>query len=464
MKVNKKTSEKNALLKSWTATFLNSINSDIPDRMLYKNFFSTLEIYDVDQNNHVTISTTLADSSILVLKNLFGTHISKALEDTFEKHCDYSFITIKEETQIKKNKKNSEKIEIENNLIKKESTFSNYVKGNFNEEVIKIAQYIIAGGKEYNPIFIYAKSGLGKTHLLHAIANELLNKKETVKLINPITFARDISFLLQENDQKKLKTMKDEFDNVDILMFDDFQNYGLGNKKSTILTIYNILDNRIQNNKITIFCSDKPIFALSAMFDERLVSRLNMGLQLEIKQPEQNDLLKVLNFLLDINHLNPNNWEEDAKKFVTRNYSTSIRTLIGAITRIKFFSSEIKKRANSQYTLTVVHQILDTLQKNKENITPDSIIEYVSKYYKIPKKEVLGKTRKKEVVLARHIAIYIIRKQLDLSLDEIGRCFGNRDHSTILNAINKIEKDSDNPDNTLKRTISIISDDIYKLK
>ncbi|MGV2392618.1 UNVERIFIED_CONTAM: hypothetical protein O8I53_06420 [Campylobacter lari] len=136
---------------------------------------------------------------------------------------------------------------------------------------------------------------------------------------------------------------------------------------------------------------------------------------------------------------------------------------MGALNRIKFYNNEIIK-TNSKYTLTIVNSILKDMEQAKENITPDNIIDYVSKYYKIPKKEILGKGRQKDVVLARHIAIFLIREQLNVSLEQIGKFFGNRDHSTIINAIKKIEKESENPDLSLKRTISIISDDLYKKK
>lgn len=136
---------------------------------------------------------------------------------------------------------------------------------------------------------------------------------------------------------------------------------------------------------------------------------------------------------------------------------------MGALSRIKFYKNDIIQK-NSKYTLSVVDSILRDIQESKETITPETIIDYVAKYYKISKKDILGKGRQKEVVLARHIAIYLIRDQINIPLQQIGRFFGNRDHSTILNAIKKIEKESDNPDLSLRRTISAISDDLYRKK
>ncbi len=136
-----------------------------------------------------------------------------------------------------------------NREVDKTKTFDNYVEGNFNKEAIRIAKLIVDGEEDYNPIFIYGKSGIGKTHLLNAICNEFLKKDVTVKYINANSFTRDISYFLQENDQRKLKQIRNHFDNADIVMFDDFQSYGIGNKKATIELIFNILEQQDKPKK-----------------------------------------------------------------------------------------------------------------------------------------------------------------------------------------------------------------------
>nr|WP_307916811.1 helix-turn-helix domain-containing protein [Mycoplasmopsis bovis] len=196
-------------------------------------------------------------------------------------------------------------------------------------------------------------------------------------------------------------------------------------------------------------------------FDARLISRLSMGLQLSIDEPQKADLLKILDYMININKMTPELWEDDAKIFIVKNHANSIRSLIGAINRLRFYNSEIVK-TNSRYTLAIVNSILKDIQQVKEKVTPDVIIEYVAKYYKLSRSEILGKSRRKDVVLARHIAIWIVKKQLDLSLEQIGKFFGNRDHSTIINAVRKIEKETEQSDRTFKRTISEISNEIFK--
>ncbi|WP_223211708.1 chromosomal replication initiator protein DnaA [Mycoplasmopsis maculosa] len=451
--------------KAYTDQFLKSISLEINDNMIFKNFFMNMGIIDIDDNNLVTIATTISKSGLNIIVNNYSEQITKVLNEIFEKECKFIFVLKEAITKEAKNKikEISKSIKI-SNTVDIQKTFSNYVRCDYNESVYRFAEILINQDKnEFNPIFIFGDSGLGKTHLLFAISNELISKGLNVIYVNPSNFLRDIQFILQENNTTKLRELTSEFEKADIVMFDDFQSYGLGNKKVTLNIIFNILDFRINTKKTTIICSDRSVDSISSMFDNRIVTRLSMGLQLEIKHPTQTDLLKILNSFIDDSNLNPNLWEKEAKNYIVRNYSRSVRTLMGALSRIKFYKNDIIQK-NSKYTLSVVDSILRDIQESKETITPETIIDYVAKYYKISKKDILGKGRQKEVVLARHIAIYLIRDQINIPLQQIGRFFGNRDHSTILNAIKKIEKESDNPDLSLRRTISAISDDLYRKK
>ncbi|AEI89716.1 chromosomal replication initiator protein DnaA [Mycoplasma bovis] len=459
------TNDKEIALKSYTETFLDILRQELGDQMLYKNFFANFEIKDISKIGHITIGTTnITPNSQYVIK-AYESSIQKSLDETFERKCTFSFVlldsAIKKKIKRERKEEAIENIELSNREVDKAKTFDNYVEGNFNKEAIRIAKLIVDGEEDYNPIFIYGKSGIGKTHLLNAICNEFLKKDVSVKYINANSFTRDISYFLQENDQRKLKQIRNHFDNADIVMFDDFQSYGIGNKKATIELIFNILDSRINQKRTTIICSDRPIYSLQNSFDARLISRLSMGLQLSIDEPQKADLLKILDYMIDINKMTPELWEDDAKNFIVKNHANSIRSLIGAINRLRFYNSEIVK-TNSRYTLAIVNSILKDIQQVKEKVTPDVIIEYVAKYYKLSRSEILGKSRRKDVVLARHIAIWIVKKQLDLSLEQIGKFFGNRDHSTIINAVRKIEKETEQSDRTFKRTISEISNEIFK--
>lgn len=453
--------EKSLALQTYTNTFLEILQNEIGDQLTFKTFFNDFRITNID-GSHITIAVSHAFISRPIVFEMYKPSIQKALDETFDFDCTFDF---EDASEIQKTKKKAtvKNPEVEFQDIKKEATFDNYVECDFNKEAIKIAKYIIDGGNDYVPVFIFGKSGLGKTHLIHAICNELIKKGEKVKYINANSFSRDISLILQENDQKKLKKIRDEFDEADAVMFDDFQSYGIGNKKATLNLIFNILDYRIEQKKTTIICSDRPIYSLKNMFDARLITRLSIGFQSEIREPQYNDLLKILDYMIEEQNLEPSLWEKDAKQYIIRNHANSIRSLIGAINRLRWYNKDIIK-TNSKYTLSVVNSILKNIQEDKKDITPDMVIDYVAKYYKISKRDILGKSRKKDVVLARHIAMWLIRSIIDISLEQIGKMFSNRDHSTVINAINKIDKESEESDTALKRTISQITDELYRNK
>lgn len=474
-------SKRKSELIAYTETFLKALNTEVTDKMLFKNFLADLRILDINQADHVTLGSTLTAAKIKGVAKTFGLAIKKALNDTFGRECTFSFKMIIDPNKVKIEALNNKSIKVNKSenksieesfkasneagasLLNPDLTFENYVEAGFNKDAIKLAKQIIDGSANYNPAFIFGKSGIGKTHLLHALGNELVKKGKTVRYVNPQIYLIDITTVLQEHDIKVLKAQKDWFDNVDVLMFDDFQNYGTGNKKSTIQTIQSTLDNRINNKKVTLFCADKPVNSLTTMFDERLTTRLAAGLQVEMLKPGPKDFSKIFEYLLNKNNYDIALWDQDAKEFILRNFTDSIRTLLGVISRLNFYKPEVEER-KARYTLPNVKQILKTIQKNKDNITPDEILDYIAKYYKISKKDIIGTSRKKDFVVARHITFYIIREQLKMSLEDIGKLFHNRDHTTILSALAKLKKEMDEPDSSLKRTISYITDDLFRIK
>ncbi|QBF34325.1 chromosomal replication initiator protein DnaA [Mycoplasmopsis phocirhinis] len=473
--MNKKTLENNEIIY-FNKTFFENLSNIVEDKMILKSFFSRIKIYGVE-NNEVLIKTDLKGDSLNFLRRDYKEKITKALNETFDKKMTFRFeffesepnkINIEKKENIYSNEFYQAKAKINlneniNSQFKKDFSFDNYVESDFNRQVIAIGKNIAEGGFLYNPVFIFSKSGLGKTHLLNAIGLELEKKNVEVIYLNAIDFVTDATIILQDNKQEKIKEWYQKYYSADVLMFDDFQHYGQGNKKSTLTAINQILDYRVNKGKLTIFTSDKSPQLLNAMFDQRLITRLVAGLQIKINTPKQEDILVLLNEFLKRNKISPENWEEEAKKFIARNFHGSVRTLLGAITMLMYYKKDIETKFNSKYTFAVVQKILSEISSNKDSITPDYVVEYVAKYYKIHKKDILGKSRKKEFVIARHIAMFIIRDELKLPLIKIGEIFGNRDHSTVVNAIRKVEFQKESNDMSYSRALSAITDEIHKL-
>ncbi|KKB26698.1 Chromosomal replication initiator protein DnaA [Mycoplasmopsis meleagridis] len=434
----------------------------ITDSFIFKNYFSKIKVAII-KDKYIYLLTNKNKKENIDVFNEYKNVFNEVINSLFPDH-KYKFIWNEDVDKYKDKNINKEDNIITYLDIRKDHTFENYVEGKFNHEAIKICKMIINGEKNFNPVLIYGKSGLGKTHLLHATINQLLKDNVKVMYINPSIFVREVSSLLQENNQAKIKKMKKALDEIDILMFDDLQSLTVGNKRSTLNLLFTILDERINKQRVTIFTLDKPIDLLIEALDNRLYTRLAMGLQQEIKSPSQEELAKILISILKENNMNPENWDKDAISLITQNFASDVRNLIGGINKIKFHKSEIDSSYNSQYSLSIVKNILSSINKDQITVSPDKIIHFISKYYKINMNEIINKNREKNVVLARNIAIYIIREQLKLPLDKIGSIFGNRDHSTIINSIKNIEKQLKEVNNNLNQTIAEIKDSIYRLK
>lgn len=292
---------------------------------------------------------------------------------------------------------------------------------------------------EWNPFFIYGASGLGKTHLLHAIGNktkEIFPHKK-IKYLESKNFI-DLVYDTEKINTKKIRDINSEFTSYDVLLVDDIQMLQSMPKAKEVF--FGILSNYINEEKQIIITSDQYVEELTE-FEERFKTRFNGGLVLSVTPPDVETAKKI--FIQKINSKNAfvnMKLTDGALDFIATNFSTNVRELEGALAKIVFWtiSSESKKI----YDVNDMIKIFDNFNdKNSKELTIQNIIKIVGKYYQINTVDILGKSRKSNIVLPRHLSIYFTRKILKYSLLDIGKYFG-RDHSTILSSINKIEKDS----------------------
>ncbi|MDZ7293375.1 chromosomal replication initiator protein DnaA [Mycoplasmopsis pulmonis] len=460
--MSKKSLDKIDLL-AYNKTLQDIFESKINDSMLYQNIFKFLEITKVTFDQ-VKIAAPNQDV-INHLNSDFKEDIKDCIFQLFGENREITFTSGKKDSSEspKKSEENIQLIEESQNndeLIKK-FTFDNFIQSKFNENAFLIGKEIIENPGIYNPVLISGDSGLGKTHLLNAIGNEFLKKypKSIVKFLTPSDFYRKIMPILSSNNINENAKKFKELTEADLVMFDDFQIFSIGNKRATLNFIFEILDKRIMNNKVTILTSDKDLKFMASLFEQRLYTRLSSGLSVEIEQPNKEDMLKILKFQLKIKNLSPEKWEKDALDFMVRNFSKSIRFLEGALDKVHFF--QLKKQINEFNKLTISN-IFKNVEITKENTTPERIIEHVANYYKLPKHELISKSRKSNLVVARDMAIYLIREDLNYSFSRIGLIFSNRDHSTIFNSHRKISQSINSHDST-KYTITTLRSKINKL-
>ncbi|WP_435129504.1 helix-turn-helix domain-containing protein [Mycoplasma sp. 6243] len=455
-------------LDSLTEQLKSYLRNEITDNVIWKSFFFKMKIIDFSRNILVIYIPLEQEQSLLGLNGFYKEIFDKAIKEIFGTQVFYK-LTIKNKTEYQKEteeeqrKINSkvitkeEKKKLSNNFVRNQ-TFDNYLKDGFNEEVVEICQNLINNPFGLNTLYIFGSSGIGKTHLLHAIGNEFVKAGKKGYYISPNSFTRQISSLLMSNESLKISNLIKFFTELDLVVFDDFQLFGDGQKKQTKNFIYEIIDGRIQSNKLTVVAAELNIHDLENKFDDRLITRLESGLITKIKNPNEKEMYNLLGFVLDLEGFDFHILDENSKQFIVKNHFSSIRALLGAAKRVSFSRNKL---INTNYVYDVIQKIFADVVRQQVEINSESIIKAVAKYYRISEKDIYGSSRKKEIVVARHIAIILVNSFLSLSSTEIGKIF-NKDHTTILNAIKKINNDV--YDKSIQKTIEQLSREIRGLK
>jgi chromosomal replication initiator protein len=341
-------------------------------------------------------------------------------------------------------------IDSETNLNPK-YTFENFIVGTNNELANAAALAITENlGSKYNPLFIYGGVGLGKTHLLQAIGNKLKNKKKKIK----IKYASSEKFtdeLINAIRNQKMDEFKKSFRNLDLLLIDDIQ--FIAGKDKTQEELFHTFNNLHGKNKQIVFTSDRPPKSIPSI-EERLRSRFEGGMIADIGYPDFETRLAILkNKSQEVNHL----ISEDVLRYVAETISRNIRELEGALNRI-IVHARLK---NGAITLEEAKKILSSvLNKSNQYIPPKEVIKKIISFYDLNENEILGHSRKKELVKPRQIVMYLLRNEFKYSYTNIAEKMGNRDHTTVIYACKKITKEiEDNP--VFAQEVTILKEIIY---
>jgi len=310
-------------------------------------------------------------------------------------------------------------------------TFANFIVGKGNELAYAACQAVATNpGRAYNPLFIYGGVGLGKTHLLQAIGNELCKKTEKILYVTSEKFSNDY---INEVRSGRAKQLKEKYRNVDLLLVDDVQ--FMAGKDGTQEEFFHTFNELHQTNRQIVLTSDRPPKAIPAL-EKRLLSRFEWGMIADITAPDFETKIAILR-----NKCHEKNYPlgDDIINYLAVNINSNIRELEGALTRlITYFEFN-----NLPATLEGTKNILaSTLAEFREkNITNKNIIDAVSKFFDIEVKDLTGQSRKKELVFPRQITMYLLREELGASFPSIGHELGGRDHTTAIHACNKIIED-----------------------
>jgi len=343
---------------------------------------------------------------------------------------------------------------ITNNNISLNSryTFDNFVVGEHNE-LAKAACHAVCEnlGKIYNPLFIYGKVGLGKTHLLQSIGNYVRSSDGSKKIVYT-TSERFTTELVNSIKNNKADKFKEEYQKVDLLIIDDVQ--FLAGKEKTQQEFFHIFNSLHNLNKQIVISSDRPPKAISTL-EERLRSRFEGGMIVDVSQPD----LETRTAILRTKAMEKGFYlSDDVLDFMSENIKNNIRELEGALNRVIAICDLHKKEPTQQMVEQALSAIIES--SKKPCVQNKNVIEVIAEFYEIDKEALIKKGRKKEVVRPRQIAMYLLRKEMNMSYPGIGKYFSGRDHTTALHAYEKINKELKD-DDRLKEEVEFLREKLY---
>ncbi len=332
-------------------------------------------------------------------------------------------------------------------------TFDNFVVGPFNELPHAAAQAVAQNpGSLYNPLFIYGGVGLGKTHLMQAIGNEVI-KNLPNKKIKYISVEKFTSEVVSSIRNKSMEEFKMKYREIDILIIDDVQ--FLSGKEKTQEEFFHTFNALYEKNKQIIISSDRPPRSIQALA-ERLKSRFEGGMITDVSHPDLETRIAILKTKAQEKSVN---FSDDIYSYIATNVQKNIRELEGALNKLIAH----QKLGHQIIDIEKAKNILKSTFQSSSNVaTPKKVIKAVSQFYDLKEKDLSESSRKKEIVRPRQIAMYILRKELKCSFPFIGRKLGGRDHTTAMHSCEKIEKEIKNSEN-LKEEIELIKQFISSL-
>ena len=404
------------------------------------------------------------------LEKKYQDKILNALENILSKNNLQVIYRVKENNNdanvSKKNttnnlEKTSPVYKISENLKKPIGKFGLNFKYNFNSFVVgpgnELAQAASNAaakkpGEVYNPLFIYGGVGLGKTHLVQAIGNYILSKNPTKKIlyINSEKFTNDFIYAIKNG---RTDQFKENYRSVDVLLIDDIQ--FIAGKEQTQEEFFHTFNALHQNNKQIVISSDRPPKSIPSI-ENRLVSRFEWGMIADVSSPDLETRVAILEMKCQEKNYNI---EKEIINYIAENIKENIRELEGALNRI----TAIHELSDTKPTIDSVKSILSGVSGNikKAGLTSKKLLNNISLFYDVKLEDLLGSSRKNEIVVPRQIAMFLMREELSSSYPNIGQTIGGRDHTTAMHACEKINR-LINESEKIKNDISILRQKIYE--
>jgi chromosomal replication initiator protein len=315
-----------------------------------------------------------------------------------------------------------------------ELTFETFVVGPSNKMAyaasVSVAEH---PAQHYNPLFIYGDSGLGKTHLIYAIAHVIRKREKGAKIayVKGDDLTNELVAAIQAGPSKTAE-MREKYRQADLLLVDDVQ--FIAGKKQTQEEFFHTFNTLYESGRQIVLTSDRPPSEMTQL-EDRLRTRFEWGLLVDVEPPDFETRLAIVKSKAALMGLN---LPDKISAYIAENVTANVRQLEGTINKIKAYKDLLGDETDEE---TVTRAIQDMLKRSNEYIpSPSVIIDYICKFYSLDESIIRGQQRVRDAVQARQIAMYLIRSMTNLSLDDIGKEFDNRDHTTVLYSIDKVEK------------------------
>lgn len=308
-------------------------------------------------------------------------------------------------------------------------TFDSFIVGPFNELAHAAAQAIIKKpGTDYNPFFVYGGTGLGKTHLIQAIGNEI-KKKFPEKKINYITLEKFATDYINSVQNKSINSFKEKYRKYDVLIIDDIQ--FISGKEKTQEELFHLFNALHEKNRHIIFSSDKHANYIAGL-EDRLKSRFSAGMIVDISEPEYESRVAILKAKMKNGGLEV---PDEIIEYIASSIQGNIRELEGSLNSI-ICQIQVKNR---NLTLSEVKGLIKNSVKPKKNVSIKEVVKIVADHFNIEENAIYEKTRRKEIVRARQIVMYVLREDFSVSYPFIGQKLGGKDHTTVIHSCLKIK-------------------------
>ncbi len=410
----------------------------------YNMWLKPLQVYKFE-NGTLYILVSLEEIAINIINKKYSFPIKSAVAEITGISCDIKFIQQKDIAEMEEVSSYNNASSVFEANLNKEYTFDTFVVGSNNQFAYAASLAVAESpGTIYNPLFLYSGVGLGKTHLMHSIAHFIMKNNPSMRVlyVTSETFTNEVIEAIRNGNNNSMRDFREKYRNIDVLLIDDVQ-FIIG-KESTQEEFFHTFNTLYGEKKQIIISSDKPPKDMDIL-EDRIRSRFEWGLICDISSPNYETRMAILRKKQEMEGYTVGN---DVIEYIASHIKSNIRELEGALTKIKAYSNLVKQDVNLELAEQVLKDIISP--NEKKVVTPEIIINMVAEQFEITPADIIGNKRSSKIVYPRQIAMYLCRTMLDIPLTQVGSYIGNRDHTTVIHGINKIQDDLETNEQTQK--------------